>query len=119
MENLETMEHYERTIELYKQLFRIEPEIIAYDMHPEYLPSKYAMEQAEKTSIRSIPVQHHHAHIVSCMADNGFEGPVIGLAFDGTGFGTDGKIWGGEFMVADYKSFKRVGQLEYLPLPVI
>ena len=117
MENLETMEHYERTIELYKQLFRIEPEIIAYDMHPEYLPSKYAMEQAEKTSIRSIPVQHHHAHIVSCMADNGFEGPVIGLAFDGTGFGTDGKIWGGEFMVADYKSFKRVGQLEYLPLP--
>ena len=86
-------------------------------MHPEYLPTKYAVEQAEKTGIRSVPVQHHHAHIASCLADNGVEGPVIGLAFDGTGYGTDGQIWGGEFMVADYKGFKRVGQLEYLPLP--
>jgi hydrogenase maturation protein HypF len=117
MENLETMEHYERTIELYKQLFRIQPEIIAYDMHPEYLPTKYALEQAEKTGVRPVPVQHHHAHIASCLADNGVEGPAIGLAFDGTGYGTDGQIWGGEFMVADYKGFKRVGQLEYLPLP--
>jgi hydrogenase maturation protein HypF len=117
MENLETMEHYERTIELYKQLFRTQPELIAYDMHPEYLPTKYAIEQAEKTGFQPVPVQHHHAHIASCLADNGVEGPVIGLAFDGTGYGADGQIWGGEFMVADYKGFKRVGQLEYLPLP--
>jgi len=117
MESLETMEHFERTVELYKKLFRIEPAIIAYDMHPEYLPTKYALEQVEKSNIRSVAVQHHHAHIVSCMADNGVEQPVIGLAFDGSGYGSDGRIWGGEFLVADYKGFKRVGQLEYLPLP--
>jgi hydrogenase maturation protein HypF len=111
------MQHYERTVELYQRLFRIQPEVIAYDMHPEYLPGKYALERAEKSSIRAVAVQHHHAHIVSCLADNAVQGPVIGIAFDGTGYGTDGKIWGGEFLVADYKSFKRVGQLEYLPLP--
>jgi hydrogenase maturation protein HypF len=117
MENMETLEHYVNTIELYKKLFRIEPEIIAHDMHPEYLPTKYAKELAEKEKIKLVPVQHHHAHIVSCLADNGIEGPVIGVAFDGTGYGTDGQIWGGEFMVADYKKFNRVAHLEYLPLP--
>ena len=117
MENIETMQHYTRTVELYKQLFRISPEAIAHDMHPEYLPTKYALEEAQKHNLRAIPVQHHHAHIASCLADNGEEGSVIGVAFDGTGYGTDGKIWGGEFLVADCKSFKRAGQLEYLPLP--
>ncbi|MBN1376065.1 MAG: carbamoyltransferase HypF [Dehalococcoidia bacterium] len=117
MENLETLEYYEHTIKLYKQLFRIQPDMLAYDMHPEYLPTKYAIEQAEKTGARTVPVQHHHAHIVSCLADNATEGPAIGLAFDGTGYGPDGKIWGGEFMIVDYQDFKRVGQLEYLPLP--
>jgi len=117
MENIETMEHYIRTVELYKQLFRIRPEAIAHDMHPEYLPTKYALEEAEKHNLRAVPVQHHHAHIASCLADNSEEGPVIGVAFDGTGYGTDGKIWGGEFMVADCNNFKRAGQLEYLPLP--
>jgi hydrogenase maturation protein HypF len=85
MENIETMEHYERTAELYKQLFRINPGIIAYDMHPEYLPTRYALEQAEKHGLQTVAVQHHHAHIASCLADNGKEGPVIGVAFDGTG----------------------------------
>ena len=117
MENIETMEHYERTVELYKQLFRINPGIIAYDMHPEYLPTRYALEQAEKHGLQPVAVQHHHAHIASCLADNGKEGPVIGVAFDGTGYGTDGHIWGGEFLVADYQGFRRAGQLEYLPLP--
>jgi hydrogenase maturation protein HypF len=117
MENMETMEHYERTIELYKRLFRIQPEIIAYDMHPEYLPTKYALEQIEKGGLKALPVQHHHAHIASCMADNAAAGPVIGVAFDGTGYGSDGHIWGGEFLIADAKGFKRAGQLEYLPLP--
>jgi len=117
MENLETMQHFERTVELYKKLFRIEPQVIAYDKHPEYLPTKYAQEQAGKLGIRAVSVQHHHAHIASCMADNGLQEPVIGLAFDGTGYGIDGHIWGGEFLVADYKGFERVGQLEYLPLP--
>jgi hydrogenase maturation protein HypF len=117
MENIETMQHYVRTLELYKRLFRIHPVAIAHDMHPEYLPTKYALEEAEKHNLRAIPVQHHHAHIASCLADNAEEGPVIGVAFDGTGYGTDGKIWGGEFLVADCKDFQRAAQLEYLPLP--
>jgi hydrogenase maturation protein HypF len=117
MENLDTLEHFTNAMALYQQLFRIEPEIIAHDMHPEYLPTKYAKELAEKEKIKLFPVQHHHAHIVSCMADNGIEGPVIGVAFDGTGYGTDGHIWGGEFLVADYKTFTRMAHLEYLPLP--
>ncbi len=118
MENLETMEHYENTITLYKKLFRIEPEAIAYDMHPDYLATKYALELAgNRPDLKTIKIQHHHAHIASCMADNGVDTPVIGVAFDGTGYGTDGKIWGGEFLVADYKEFKRAAHFEYLPLP--
>jgi hydrogenase maturation protein HypF len=117
MENLETLEHFTNTIMLYQQLFRIRPEIIAHDLHPEYLPTKYAKELAEKDKIKLVPVQHHQAHIASCLADNGIEGPVIGVSFDGTGYGTDGHIWGGEFLVADYKKFTRKAYLEYLPLP--
>ena len=117
MENMETLEHYVNTIDLYKKLFRINPEIVAHDMHPEYLPTKYAKELAAKEGLKLFPVQHHHAHIAACMADNGLTGQVIGVALDGTGYGTDGNIWGGEFMVVDYKSFKRMAYLEYLPLP--
>jgi hydrogenase maturation protein HypF len=118
MENMETLEHFQNTLTLYKKLFRIEPQIVAYDLHPEYLPTKYALELGSQFShLKLIPVQHHHAHIVSCMVDNKVENPVIGVALDGTGYGSDGRIWGGEFLVADYKSFKRMGHLEYLPLP--
>jgi len=116
MENMETLEHFDNTISLYKRLFHIEPEIIAYDLHPDYLATKYARELGE-SGIKLIPVQHHHAHIASCLADNGLESPVIGVAFDGTGMGADGNIWGGEFLVADYRNFRRAGHLEYLPLP--
>jgi len=117
MENMETLEHFDNTISLYEKLFRIEPEIIAYDLHPDYLSTKYAQELSKSSNIKLIPVQHHHAHIASCMADNKLEASVIGVAFDGTGMGSDGHIWGGEFLVADYCSFDRVGHLEYLPLP--
>ena len=118
MENMETMEHFENTLALYKKLFRIEPEIVAYDLHPEYLSTKYALELSSHSSrLKLMPVQHHHAHIASCMADNKIASPVIGVALDGTGYGSDGRIWGGEFLVADYKDFKRLGHLEYLPLP--
>ena len=118
MENLETLEHFENTLALYKKLFRIEPEIIAYDLHPEYLSTKYALELGSKLNhLKLAPVQHHHAHIVSCMVDNAVESPVIGVALDGTGYGSDGHIWGSEFIVADYKGFQRMGHLEYLPLP--
>jgi len=118
MENLETLEHFASTIDLYKGLFRIAPEVIAHDLHPEYLATKYAEEiAAESPDTRLVPVQHHHAHIVSGMVDNGLDSPVIGVAFDGTGYGTDGNIWGGEFLVADYRDFTRMGHFEYLPLP--
>ena len=118
MENVETMEHFKDTISLYQKLFRIEPGIIAHDLHPEYLATKYAKEIAsESDDIKLVPVQHHHAHIVSGMVDNGLESPVIGVSLDGTGFGTDGNIWGGEFLVADYERFTRMGHIEYLPLP--
>ena len=86
-------------------------------MHPEYLPSKYAARIAVEKHLPLIPVQHHHAHIVSCMAENGVKTPVIGVAFDGVGYGTDGAIWGGEFLIADWHGFQRVGQLEYVPMP--
>jgi len=117
MENEETLEHFENTIELYKKLFRIEPEIIAYDLHPDYLATKYAVDTGASASLKLVPVQHHHAHIASCLAENGVKERVIGVALDGTGYGSDGTIWGGEFLLADYRNFKRVGHLEYLPLP--
>ncbi len=116
MENMETLEHFDSTISLYKRLFHIEPEIIAHDLHPDYLATKYAQELGE-SGPKLIPVQHHHAHIASCMADNEVKPPVIGVAFDGTGMGADGHIWGGEFLLADYQAFTRKGHLEYLPLP--
>jgi len=90
---------------------------MAYDMHPEYLSTKYAFQASSEHGLSLIPVQHHHAHIVSCLVENEVEGPVIGVAFDGTGYGTDGTIWGGEFLLADWRSFQRVGHLEYVPLP--
>jgi hydrogenase maturation protein HypF len=115
LENLETMEHFDNTLALYQKLFRIQPEAIAYDLHPEYLSTKYALGLANRFKL--VPVQHHHAHIASCMADNKVETPVIGVSFDGTGYGSDGHIWGGEFLVADFNGFNRAGHLEYLPLP--
>ena len=118
MENQETLEHFETTIGLYKRLFRIEPEVVAYDLHPEYLSTKYALEmKASRGDLRFVPVQHHHAHIASCLAENQVQQPVIGVAFDGTGYGTDGTIWGGEFLISDLKGFRRVGRLEHVPMP--
>jgi hydrogenase maturation protein HypF len=116
MENMETLEHFENTLSLYKRLFHIEPEVVAHDLHPDYLSTRYARELG-RAGMKLVPVQHHHAHIASCMADNGLECPVIGVAFDGTGMGDDGNIWGGEFLVADYRGFRRAGHLQYLPLP--
>ncbi|MBN1810937.1 MAG: carbamoyltransferase HypF [Anaerolineae bacterium] len=128
MEDYETLQFFEQMVGQLRRTFRIEPEIIAYDLHPGYLSSKYAREQEtrnkrrEKTSLASCvlhPVQHHHAHIAACMAENGLAGghSVIGVAFDGTGYGTDGAIWGGEFLVANYASFRRAAHLKYVPLP--
>ena len=118
LENVETLEHFENTVAIYEKLFRIKPAIIAHDLHPDYLSTRYAEERAgADPSLKLFPVQHHHAHIASCMAENGVESPVIGVALDGTGYGTDGNIWGGEILLADYKGFERLAHLEYVPLP--
>jgi hydrogenase maturation protein HypF len=116
MENLETSRHFEDTLRLYTTMFRIKPEIIAVDMHPDYLSSQWGETEARLKDLPLVRVQHHHAHIASCMADNACRTPVIGIALDGTGYGPDGNIWGGEFMVADYGHFQRKAHFEYLPL---
>jgi len=114
MENMETLEHFEETLALYKRLFRIEPEIVAYDLHPEHLSTKFAK---SLKGVELVGVQHHHAHTVGCMVENGIEDKVIGVSFDGTGYGTDGTIWGGEFLIADWKGFERYAHLRYVPMP--
>ncbi len=113
LENYETLRAYEEGIAHFRRLFGIAPELLAYDPHPEYLSTKYALDQ----DLPAVAVQHHHAHIASCLADNGASGPVIGVAFDGTGFGTDGTLWGGEFLIADLHGFERAGHLEPVPMP--
>ena len=119
MENYETLRSFEDGIAHFECLFRIQPKAIAYDLHPNYLSTRYAMERAERENLPAMGVQHHHAHIAACMADNDLDGnrPVIGVAFDGTGYGDDGAIWGGEFLVADYKGYERKFHLAYFPLP--
>ncbi len=127
MENIETLDHFERSIELFKHLFRVEPGLIAHDLHPDYLATQYAKEQIgqcthsdPRSPISTLPIQHHHAHIASCLADNGWMpdgGSENGVAWDGTGYGLDGHIWGGEWFVGGYRGFRRAGHLEYLPMP--
>ena len=119
LKNFETLTCFENSITHFESLFRIDPELIVHDLHPDYLSTRYSLERSKRSGIQAIPVQHHHAHITSCLADNLYHGeePVIGIAFDGTGYGEDGAIWGGEFLIADYQRFTRVGQLIYYPLP--
>ncbi|MGD8402269.1 MAG: carbamoyltransferase HypF [Anaerolineales bacterium] len=119
MENYETLQSFEGGIEHFENLFRVKPETIAYDLHPNYLSTRYAMQRAEQQNLPTIGVQHHHAHIAACMAEHRMDGsqPVIGLSFDGTGYGEDGAIWGGEVLITDYKSYERAFHIEYFPLP--
>jgi hydrogenase maturation protein HypF len=113
-ENYETLQFFEETLDNLKRLFRVEPHAVAYDLHPRYMSSRLAKTLPIE---HKIGVQHHHAHVASCMAENHLQGRVIGVAFDGTGFGTDGQIWGGEFLVADFFAFERRAHLRYVPLP--
>lgn len=114
MENLETFEFFRLTISHLRRILEIHPKVVAHDLHPDYLSSKFAREQRESPTIG---IQHHHAHIVSCLAEHGLKGPVIGVAMDGTGLGLDGQIWGGEIILSDLTSFKRRAHLDYVPLP--
>ena len=116
LDNVETLDYYARAIAHFGDLFRTFPAVVAHDLHPEYLSTRYALEAAGQGA-RAIGVQHHHAHVVSCMADNGLEGTVIGVAFDGTGYGTDGTLWGGEILVASARGFRRAAHLRPVRLP--
>ncbi|MGW7482229.1 carbamoyltransferase HypF [Nonomuraea muscovyensis] len=114
LESYRTLRAFTTEIGRYRRLLGIEPEVVAHDLHPEYLSTKYAL---TLDGVDLVGVQHHHAHIASCLADNGEAGPVIGVAFDGTGYGADGTIWGGELLVADLAGFDRAGHLEQVRMP--
>jgi hydrogenase maturation protein HypF len=119
LKNFETYQAFLDGVDHYSKVFKIKPQRIACDMHPEYLSTKFANEYAAQYQIPLTPVQHHHAHLASCLADNHYDqdAPVIGMIFDGTGYGTDGKIWGGEVLVGNYKNYDRAFHLEEMPLP--
>jgi len=113
LKNIETFDFYKESIHLFEKIFRIKPEVIAGDMHPDYLSSKYL----QSINVKKNFVQHHHAHIASCMAEHGLDEKVIGVSFDGTGFGDDGNTWGSEFFICDLAEYKRFTHFEYLPMP--
>ncbi|MCW3840554.1 carbamoyltransferase HypF [Micromonospora yasonensis] len=114
LENYETLRAFTDGIAHFTRLFDVRPEVVAHDLHPEYLSTKYALQRED---VELLGVQHHHAHIASCLADNGDPGPVIGVAFDGLGYGPDGTLWGGELLVADLTGYERVGHLGAVPMP--
>ena len=114
LENLATYEFFQAAIDHLQQILDIKPEVLACDLHPDYLSTRYARERDDRPLIQ---VQHHHAHIVSAMAENHLEGQVIGLAFDGTGFGPDGTVWGGEVLIAEPGSYERAAWLTPVPMP--
>jgi hydrogenase maturation protein HypF len=117
LENYETLRSYTSGIEHFRELFDVHPELLVHDLHPEYLSTKYAHEQAEEHGVELLGVQHHHAHLASCLADNGVAGPVIGIACDGLGYGCDRQLWGGEIMVVSLAGYQRVAHLEPVPMP--
>jgi hydrogenase maturation protein HypF len=113
LENLESYKFFEEAIEHLQRILEIQPSVIAYDLHPDYFSTKWALQ----SGMQAVGVQHHHAHIASCMAENHLEGEVIGLALDGTGYGMDGHIWGGEVLIACYERFERAAHFECVPMP--
>ncbi len=111
----DALERFEDSVETLCRLYQVAPQLIVHDMDPDYQSTHFAHEYPTTSAIRAV-VQHHHAHVVSAMVDNGLEGPVIGVAYDGGGYGTDGAVWGGEILVADWRSFERTAQLRYAPM---
>lgn len=114
LENVEAYRFFGEAVEHLQRVLEIQPEVIACDLHPDYFSTKWARQQRET---HVVGVQHHHAHVASCMAEHHLEGRVIGFALDGTGYGSDGHIWGGEVLLADYQDFERAAHFEYVPLP--
>jgi hydrogenase maturation protein HypF len=115
--NFEAMSFFEETIWNLRRTFKADPHIFAHDLHPDYLSTRFALDYDNVADKKLVPVQHHHAHIAACMAENGVTERVIGVAFDGTGHGTDGLTWGSEFLIADLQGFERFSRFDYVPLP--
>ncbi len=118
LENYETLRSFEEGIQHYQRLFKVRPELIACDLHPNYLATRYAQERAQRENLPILAIQHHHAHLAACLADNGWKSgePVIGLCLDGTGYGSDGAVWGGEVLYGGYQGYQRLFHLKYAPL---
>ncbi len=117
LKNVQTLENFESGIRLYERLFDAKPQRLVCDLHPDYLSTNYAEQRSKRERLPLLRVQHHHAHMAACMADNRLDEPCIGIIWDGTGYGGDGTIWGGEFLTGDYEGFERQGHLRYLRLP--
>ncbi|MBI5287141.1 MAG: carbamoyltransferase HypF, partial [Deltaproteobacteria bacterium] len=120
MENKEAIDFYKETLINLMQTFKVKPQVVAHDLHPDFWTTRFAREYCSSLPTPHpslIAVQHHHAHIASCIAEHGLRGKVIGIALDGTGYGTDGKVWGGEFLIADERGFERFAHLQYIPMP--
>jgi hydrogenase maturation protein HypF len=114
LKNLDVYDSFKQTINHLQSILEVRPERIAHDLHPDYYSTRYAIEES---GLPTVAVQHHHAHLASCLAEHGVESPAIGVIFDGVGYGTDGHIWGGEFLVGDIQTYERVGHFHYLPMP--
>ncbi len=117
LQSADTYEFFKESIQKLKRILKINPRIVACDLHPDYLSTKYAEEIGKQKGLEIVKIQHHYAHIVSCMAENRVKGRVIGVAYDGAGWGEDNYIWGGEFLLADFQGYSRIGHLKYFPLP--
>jgi hydrogenase maturation protein HypF len=114
LKNYETLRSFEEGVAHFERLFAVSPEIVVHDLHPDYLSTRYAL---TREGVETMAVQHHHAHLAACLAEHGEEGPAVGAIYDGTGYGEDGSVWGGELLFGDVASYERAGSLAAVPMP--
>ena len=114
LKNMEVYRSLTETVAHLQEILALQPQVVAHDLHPDYLSTRYAEEQ---TGTPRVAIQHHHAHLASCLAENGVDEEAIGIIFDGIGYGADGRIWGGEFLVGGFGGYRRAGHFAYIPMP--